>query len=405
MYFRARLASLVLVLAALCPPIVAASDSNLQQPLSSPGFVHFYNIEYDEAVAYFEQELKTHSNDPDAYNHLAQSLLYREMLRNGALESQLVSSTNAFLQRPKMALSAEDKARFSDCINRSLDLSHEALAKNPRDIHALYALGVAHGLRANYSFLVDKAWISALRDATAARKADQQIIEIDPNFVDARLIPGLDEYVVANLPFHLRALGFLAGVHGNKEDGIRQLELVRTHGFLNRYDAEILLAVIYRRERCPQQAIPLLRDAANAFPRNYLLRFEQVEMYSDLGNKPAALQVLAEIEGLRRACAPGYKDLPPEKLKFLEANLLFWYGDLDPALADLKQVTSRANEVDLGTAVMAWLRLGQVYDLEGKHAQAIEAYRETMRTAPESAAALEAKSYISSPYRRKRSAG
>jgi tetratricopeptide (TPR) repeat protein len=130
-----------------------------------------------------------------------------------------------------------------------------------------------------------------------------------------------------------------------------------------------------------------------------------VEMYGDLGDKKSALKVLAEIEDLRRNGAPGYRNLSSEKIKYLRANLLFWYGDLDPALADLKQVTQNAAVLDLGTAVMAWLRLGQVYDLKGNHKQAVEAYRETMKTAPESAAATEAKSYMSNPYRRKRLAG
>jgi tetratricopeptide (TPR) repeat protein len=203
----------------------------------------------------------------------------------------------------------------------------------------------------------------------------------------------------------MRALGVIAGFHGDKQGGIQQLEQVRTTGILNRYDAAILLAAIYRRERCPQKAIPLLKDVAAKFPRNYLLRFEQVEMYSDLGDKNSALEVLGQIEGLQRTGAAGYRNLPPEKIKYLRANLFFWYGDLEPALAELKQVTEKANDLDLGTAVMAWLRLGQVYDLEGNHEQAMQAYRETMKTAPDSAAAAEARSYMSNPYRRKRLAG
>ncbi|MGI8959525.1 MAG: tetratricopeptide repeat protein [Bryobacteraceae bacterium] len=375
---------------------------HLKDPLTNPGFVHFYNNEFDAAITDFEAGVKAHLHDPESYNHLAQAILYREMLRNGALESQLIGGTNPFLGRPKMAISAQDETRFKDCIDQSLNLGQALLDKNDRDIHALYGLGVAHALKANYAFLVEKAWIDALHQAAAARRFNQQILEIDPNFVDARLILGLNEYVVGSLPFHMRAFGFLAGFHGDKEDGIRQLEDVRRAGTLNRYDAEILLSAIYRRERAPQQAIPLLKDAAARFPRNQLLRFEQVEMYSDLGDKNSALRVLGEVDTLRRTGAPGYRNLHSEKVKYLRANLLFWYGDLDGSLADLKQVTENVAALDLGTAVMAWLRLGQVYDLKGNHEHAMEAYRETMKTAPESAAATEAKSYMSNPYRRKR---
>ncbi len=391
---------LLFVAASLCLASPAAFES--QDPLANPGFMHFYNNEFDEAIACFEQEVQAHPVDPESYNHLAQGILYREMLRDGALESQLITSTNAFLRRAKMHVTPETKASFTNSIDRSIQLSQALLKRDPKDIRALHALGVAHGLRANYSFLVEKAWMDALHEAMAARKFNEQILEIDPKFVDAQLILGVDKYVVGSLPFHMRALGFVAGFHGDKQGGIRKLEDVAQNGTINRYDAEILLAAIYRRERCPEKALPLLKDVAARFPRNYLLRFEQVEMYSDLGDKRSALQVLADIEELRLTGAPGYRHLPPEKIKYLRANLLFWYGDLDPALADLKQVTHKATELDLGTAVMAWLRLGQVYDLEGDHERAVEAYRESMKTAPQSAAATEAKSYLSNPYRRKR---
>jgi tetratricopeptide (TPR) repeat protein len=396
-------AALAFIAASICSAL--PSSFNLQDPLQSPGFVHFYNNEFNEAIADFEAGVKSHPNDPESYNHLAQAILYREILRNGALESELVSGTNPFLRRPKMPISTQDKTRFAHCVDQSLNLSQALLDKDPQNIHALYALGVGHGLRANYSFLVEKAWVDSLREAMAARKFTGQILDINPNFVDAQLILGIDDYIVGCLPFHMRALGFVAGFRGDKDGGIRKLEEVAKAGILNRYDAEIVLAVIYRREKCPEKAIPLLKDLAARFPRNYLLRFEQVEMYSDLGDKNSALKVLDQVDNLRRNGAPGYRKLPAEKIKYLRANLLFWYGDLDAALANLKQVTQKAAALDLGTATMARLRLGQVYDLKGNHKQAMEAYRETMKTAPESAAAMEAKSYMSNPYRRKRLAG
>jgi tetratricopeptide (TPR) repeat protein len=405
MRFTTTVISTVFVFIAAIACSASPSGLNLQDPLTDPGFVHFYNNEFDAAIADFEAGVRARPNDPESYNHLAQAILYREMLRNGALESQLVSGTNPFLRRPKMAIGARDKARFSHCVDQSLRLGQALLEKDPQNIHALYALGVAHGLRANYAFLVEKAWVDSLREAMAARRVTEQILDINPNFIDAQLILGVDDYVVGSLPFHMRALGFVAGFRGDKEGGIRKLEEVAKTGILNRYDAKIVLAVIYRRERCPQKAIPLLKDLATRFPRNYLLRFEQVEMYSDLGDKNSALRVLAEVDDLRRNGAPGFQKLPAEKINYLRGNLLFWYGDLDAALTDLKQVTQNAAAVDLGTAVMAWLRLGQVYDLKGNHKQAMEAYRETMKTAPESAAAAEAKSYMSNPYRRKRLAG
>ncbi len=370
----------------------------------SPGYDHFYNNEFDQALAVFESDLKAHPEDPQMFNHVAQGILYREMLRSGALESQLVSGNNPFLRRPKMEISDKDKQRFEYCFNQAVSISEAKLNRKPNDLDALAALSVAHGLKSNYLFLVEKSWVDSLKEATAARKANEQIRELDPKDVDAKLVYGLNEYVVGSLPFYMRALGFIGGFHGDRNDGIQQLEIVARQGQRNRYDAQVLLAAIYRREKDPRKAIPLLKELATRFPRNYLFRLEQVQMYSEAGDEKSALAVLAEVDNLRKSGAGGYSSLNPEKLLYFRGNLLFWYNDLPGALADLRQVTQKAGDLDLNTAVLAWLRLGQVEDLQGHHAEALPAYREAIRTAPKSEAAAEAKSYMDSPYRRKEKA-
>lgn len=382
-----------------------AASKNSQSPLTNPCFIEFFNNEYDRAIPCFERELKANSNDPNAYNHLAQAILYHQLFIHGALETELVSSTNPFLSMPKMQVAPDTAAHFSRLIQKSLELSQAELKHNPRDVNALHAFGVAHGLLANYEFLIQKNWIGALRDAAADRNANEKILDIEPNFVDARLVTGLYNYVVGSLPLYMRALGFLGGFHlgkADKEEGIREIQEVSQRGALDRYDADVLLAAIFRREHRPQDAIPLLEKLAAQFPRNYLFRFEEVEMYSDLGQETAALNVIDQIENLRREHAPGYAEIPRAKIAYMRANLLFWYGDLGRALDDLEEATSEKNHLDVGTRTMAWLRLGQVYDLTGHHSRAVGAYREAMKTAPDSQAAAEAKGYISSPYRRKR---
>lgn len=367
-----------------------------------PGFTHFYNNEYDQALAIFEQQVRAHPDDATAWNAVAQAILYHEMFRDGALESELVTGSNAFLRRSRMEVSPNDKTQFTNAVDRAISISAKQLQQNPRDVGALYSLAVAHGLRANFLFLVNKSWMQALHESVAARRANDQILEIDPSFVDAHLIHGISEYTVGCLPPYLRILAAVDGFHGDKEDGVRQLQLVYAHGVRSRYDAAILLAAIYRRDHRPDDAIPLLKTLAATFPRNYLFRFEEVQMYSDLGDKTAALQVLADIEAALRKREPGYGRLPLERVRYARGNLLFWYGDLDQSLADLKLATRNTNELDLSTAVMAWLRLGQVYDLLGDHARAMEAYRMTISTAPNSEPAKEAAGYLEKPYRRKK---
>jgi len=379
----------------LCVLLLTAQESPDAQGLND-----FYNIDYDQALAQFE---KAEQQDPQAigpHNHIAQTLLFREMYRSGALETELVSGNNPFLRRQKLNPSPALEKRFSDEIQKAIDLANARLARNPNDTGALYGRGAAYGLRANYEFLVRKAWRDALRDATTARKDHNRITEIEPSNYDARLIQGLHDYVVGSLPWTWRMLGFLVGFHGDKEKGLRTVEEVSRKGNHNKVDAEMLLCALYRREEQPKQAVPLLEDLLRRFPRNNLLLFEEAQMYSSLGDKDKAIGAIERIAAMKKSGLPGFASVPWEKIYFEIGNIEFWYNDLDRALENLKKVTASQNEVDLNTGVLAWMRVGQIYDMKNRRPEAIEAYKRAIAFAPQADAAKESRSYMSLPYRR-----
>ena len=371
-----------------------------QDPLAAPGYEYFYNLDYPQALAAFRAEAAQHADSADAYNHIAQTILYREMFRSGALESELVTGGNPFLRREALNPSKADEQEFQDSIQRALALADARLKANPNDVSALYAQGVTYGIEANYYFLVRKAYVDALRDATASRKAHARVTELDPNLIDARLVQGIYDYVLGSLSKAWRVLGFFGGFRGDRERGIETVKLVARSGRLNRVDAEILLCAAYRRERRPKDAVPLLTGLIERFPRNFLLRLELVQMYGDLGEKEKALAVIREIDRLKKTNAPGFDRLAEEKLRYTRGNLLFWYNDLDGALTDLKAVTANLRAVDLNTGVYAWLRMGQIYDLKRNHAEATKAYLQTVVVAPDSDASSAAQNYMLSRYKR-----
>ena len=55
----------------------ASETVKLQDPATNPGFIAFYNDDFDAAVAYFDQQVKAHPDEAAQYNHLAQSILFR----------------------------------------------------------------------------------------------------------------------------------------------------------------------------------------------------------------------------------------------------------------------------------------------------------------------------------------
>jgi tetratricopeptide (TPR) repeat protein len=379
----------------LLPALAAAQDSSVDA-----GFQHFYNLEYDEALANFRADAAKNPNSPEAYNHIAQTILYREMFRTGTLETQMVTGNNPFLRRAEMKISAADDREFLDALSRAISLSEARLQQKPDDASALYAQGVSYGLRSNYHFLVHKAWIEALRDATTARKAHNRVTELDPSNVDARLMQGVYDYVIGSLPPLWKTLGFLAGYVGDRNRSIETLRLVAEKGKSNKTDAAVILCAILRREHRPKETVPYILDLIQKYPRNYLLRLELVQMYGEFGQKDKALAVISQVDELKKTRANGYDRVPEETILYTRGNLLFWYNDLDHALADIKAVTAKAGVLDLNTGVYAWLRLGQIYDLKGNRKEAVRAYNQTMVFAPGSDAANEALNYALNRYKR-----
>ena len=380
--------------------VLMASPLGGQQPLVDQGFTYFYNLDYDEAIAVFEKAIARDPGQPDLHNHLAQTLIFREMFRNGALESELVSGNNSFLRRPKLNPAPETEKRILDEIAKAMALADARLKQHPKDTAAMYASGIAYGLRANYFWVVKKAWHDSLKDATAARKLHNRISELEPNNVDARLVQGLHDYVVGSLPLAYKMLGFLFGIRGDKEKGIRTVQDVARNGNQNRVEAEVFLCALYRRENLSKLAVPLVRDLIRRYPRNYLLRMELGQMYSQSGDGVRGLQALEEVARLKQSHAPGFDRVPWEKIYYQEGSIQFWYNDLDRSLENMKKVAAASEEVDLSVGVQALLRMGQIYDMKQRRAEAIAAYKKAIAYAPQAEAAQESRKYLSTPYRR-----
>jgi tetratricopeptide (TPR) repeat protein len=378
--------------------LLCAADNWIQE-----GNEAFYNLDYDQSIGSYEKALAVSPADPILHNHLAHALLYRELFRDGALESELVSGNNSFLRRAKLEPPADVEKRFFAEIDRAMQLSQARIGKNSRDTVALHALSVSFALRANYGFLVRKSWKASLYDSSQARKYDNQVTELEPDNYDATLLQGGYDYIVGNLTWTLRALGFIAGYHGDKQRGLHTIEEVAVKGKENRVDAEIVLCALYRREGQATRAIPLVSQLIRRYPRNYLLRFELAQMYASLGSRQNALDTLGEIGRLKRENSAGYERIPWEKIYYETGNLEFWFDDLDRALDNLKKVTgttAQLKELDLNTGVLALMRQGQIYDLQKHHNLAVKAYQDAVRFAPDADAARESQHYINSPYTR-----
>lgn len=298
-----------------------AAAAELPELFNDPALQHFYNLEFDEALALFQERAAKNPASAELQNLIAQTLIFRTMYKAGALDSSLISDKNPFFDRPNAKMSPEDEKMFFGAIGKAMEISKPGTEKKPPDPQALYDLGITYGLKGNYNFIIKKAWLATLRDATQARKLHARVLEIQPDNIDAKLTQGLHTYIAGNLVFPWKQLGFLAGFRGDKWAGIVILREVVENGQKTKVDATVFLQAIYRRDHISKDAIPLALNLIQWFPRNYIFRMELANLYRDVGDRAKAQEVVTTIEQMKKDHAPGYDRLPDAKLAELKKSV------------------------------------------------------------------------------------
>jgi hypothetical protein len=114
-------------------------------------------------------------------------------------------------------------AEFRRHVGRARELAERRLAKTPRDVQAQYDLGVALGLEASYMATVEGRMLAGFRAARRSFDLHESVLEQDPSRADAGVIVGMYRYIVSTLSLPMRALAYIVGFGGNRDEGIALL--------------------------------------------------------------------------------------------------------------------------------------------------------------------------------------
>ncbi len=288
-----RTASLLLLLAfgqvGLAAGPATSTAFRPSDPLNQSAFQHYYNLDYDAAILDFEAILARHPNDPFAVNHLLSAIQVRELYRMGAMNTGDYSN-DSFIGQAHRPADPAQKQRIKQLVEQAEKLEDAELARNPNDTDALYARGVTRGQFALYTALLERAWLSSLRNAVGARRDHERVLELDPKYTDAKLIVGAHNYVMGSLSFTVRMAVSLAGLSGDKDKGIQYLyDAYRADGETSA-DAGIVLMVFLRREHRYGDALQIAGAIGPRFPRNYLLPLEEANLLRASGKNEEAEQ-------------------------------------------------------------------------------------------------------------------
>ncbi|HUA15661.1 MAG TPA: hypothetical protein VMG31_10200 [Verrucomicrobiae bacterium] len=392
-------AALILVLLAMASALRAQEQASVHHvphdPQTDAAFDHFYNMEYDRAIPEFEKILDKRPNDPFAVNHLLTAILMRNLYETGGMNTGDYAN-DSFIGRAPRPTDPKIKARIKELAARAEALEEQELKANPKDVDALYCRGVTRAQFAVYTALVERAWFSALRNALAARRDHERVLELDPSYVDAKLVVGTHNYVVGNLPWSIKIAAALAGLSGSKEKGLEYLrEVARTDGE-NSVDAKVILSLFLRREHQYDEALGYMQDLSQRYPRNHLFPTEVANLERAAGRLD---QAEADYRKVWQNGREGkYGNMHYELAAWGLGELLRSKRDFAGAAAAYELVNEAPNP-DPDILQKANLSAGEMYDLLQKRELAMKRYQTVLAENANTGPADQARRYIKEAYR------
>jgi len=388
---------MLLVLADVCLATDPAVSVPLRpaDPLNQAAFEHYYNLDYDAAIQDFERIVARHPNDPFALNHLLSAIQVRELYRMGAMNSGDYSNDN-FIGKAHRPADPAQKERIKQLVAQAEKLENDELARDPNNVDMLYARGVTRGQFALYTALIERAWFSALRNAVGARRDHERVLELAPQYTDAKLVVGAHNYVMGNLPLAVKIAVALVGLSGDKEKGLHYLNDAYHANGETSVDAGIVLMVFLRREGRYGESLQITGALGPRFPRNYLLPLEEGNLLRASGKNGEAEEQYRWV--WQNGREGKYGSLHYEMAAIGLGDLLRGEKKYQAA-ATAYELVSEVAGTDPELLQKANLGAGEMYDQLQKRDLAVKKYEAVVATNSGNAEADKARKRIKDAYR------
>src|ERR1022692_3993739 len=368
-----------------------------RDPLVREGYEHFYNLDYPGAIERFERFHAAHPGDPQATVILLEAVLFQELYRQDLLDTTFYANDGFLTGRHATEENPKTRDRILGLADEAIHEADVRLSKNSNDVDALYARGWARSLECTYVAMVRRGFGAGLRLANKAKDDHQRVLQLDPDYVDAKLVVGVYEYVVGALPLPFKLIIGFAGITGSKSKGLEMLRDAGNRGFTTTVEARTVTALFLRREAKYKEAVEVVRGLKNEYPHDFLFCLEEANLRKDAGEGMGAVAAYQEM--VSNSAKPGY---------FAEARLELAYFGLGDALrgqrhyGEAAQAYERAawtNNVGPELKIRSLLSAGECHDLIGERDLAVKDYQAAISAGPNTSRPDTAKKRLRNPYK------
>lgn len=256
--------SVLLAIGFLAPPAAAETT------LLDNGYRQMYDLQFSQAHDTFHEFERNHPQDPLGPASDAAAFLFTEFDRLHILQSEFFVQNQHFYTDKKLTPDPQLKRSFDADLAAVRRLAGQA----PADANAQFALLLAGGLESDYMALVEKRYAASFQQMKAGRAMAEQLLSAHPEYYDAWIAVGVENYMLSIKPAPIRWLLRLAGGETDRALGIEKLRITATKGHLLAPFARLLLAVASLRTGDSKEAKEILASLSREYPHNALYRQE-----------------------------------------------------------------------------------------------------------------------------------
>ena len=342
-----------------------------------------YDAQFDEAESLFLKAIAESDKKPDGYFYMA-------MVSWSRLASGFWSPGNV--------------EEFRERIDRTIHVAGSRIEdSNKPDSYDYFFLGGALGFKGRFELMRGK-WLTSFFLARDAIDALKTCLEMDPDNKDVMLGLGTFDYYTAHLSGVLKFLTYFLLHKGNKEEGLRKLQLAAEEATYSATEAKSMLLHIHLfLEEDFSKALDLAECLSKRYdmnPRFYSLkgvcyiRLERVIRYRDT------------VHGLRQrglqASSLNTASKWRRRALYLETVYELYHGQYPEARSKLMEILNRVDPEN-DPAMIAWplIKMGRSYDLEGNRKEATKYYRQVLDMENGSGAQFLAKKLLAAPPKEK----
>jgi len=392
-----------LALVALCLAVTAACAASAvhtnplnNDPLVKEAFLHFYDLDYPGAVDRLDRFHTLHPGDPQASALLLDALLFQELYRLDLLDTTFYANDGFLTGRHATLEDPKARERILGLADETIREANWRLGRNSNDVDALYARGWAQSLECTYLAMVERAYSAGFRLATRAKDDEVRVLQLDPDYVDAKLIVGVYNYVVGALPWPFKLLIGFAGITGSKSQGLAMLTDDGNRGPVTSVDAQTTIALFLRREGRYKEAIQVVLKLEHEYPHDYLFHLEEANLRKDDGEGMAAVDVYRQV--LADNAKPGYFYAPHLELAYFGlGESLRGQRHFEEAAESYEQAAAAAN-ASPELRMRSFVAAGESRDLNTQRPQALIDYQAAIDAGPNTSRAETARKYLRHPY-------